>query len=247
MTDAEPTPQELLVSLRNCTGEARFRFARTNVGVLLARLPKPADLLGHLTDHETFEACFDQPAYSSFLIELTESLVAQYRVDDFRGLRMAIEDCLWTIAKSQRESDQFVDFCTAFGKAIEDFILGVDSNFSNVMLPISNRGLINEKNPGMRELRRIIAKTLVRRCAVDQWREVASMIGTSTGTIGMESLKDFMGEIRSLDDFLFHASLGFYLTWGNVSSEYCIGEISRVEEATRSRVKQRSDPTALPG
>ena len=120
----------------------------------------------------------------------------------------------------------------------EPFILGIDFNFSNVMLPISDFGLANKKNPGMRALRQIVAKALVLRCSREKRREVASMIGRSTGTIGMHSLEGFMGELRSLDDKLFRASLGFYITWDSllVSSKYYIQEIARVEEATRSRV-----------
>ena len=63
------------------------------------------------------------------------------------------------------------------------------------------------------------------------------MIGESTGTIGMRSLEAFMGEIRVLDDYLFQASLGFYLTSSNFSAEYHIQEIARIEEATRHLAK----------
>jgi hypothetical protein len=192
-----------------------------------------------MTDRGVFEQCFDQPAYSSFIIDLTTRLVQQYRAASFRDLGMPIEDCLWAIANSQRQSDEFVDFCNRFGSAIEEFILGVDSSdFSNVVLPIKEE---NRENPGIPALRTIIAKALVRRCRDDNLREVASMIGASTGTIGMAALKDFMGEIRSLDDFLFQASLGFYITWDSLAlgnSEYYIGEVARVEEATRSRVQK---------
>jgi hypothetical protein len=165
MTNADPTTQELLESLKAHTGEARLRYARANTDALLKSLPKAADLLTHMTDSDVFEPCFDQPAYSSFVVDLTTRLVQQYRAAGFRDLRMPIEDCLWAIANSQRESDEFVDFCNGFGNAIAEFILGVDSNnVSNVVLPMGDTLLKNEKNPGIQVLRTIIAKALVRRC-----------------------------------------------------------------------------------
>jgi hypothetical protein len=229
------TPQELLASLRDFAGEARFRFARENIEMLL-QSSKPAHVLGYLTDRDTFEDCFDLPDYCSFVIELTTRLIQIYRAIGLKvGLGLEIEECLNTIARSQRASEEFVDFCKRFGETIQGFILGVDSDFGNVVLPMQDR---NEKNPGILALRTIIAKTLLRRCGPIEWREVALMMGASTGGIGIEPLKDFMGEIRSLDDFIFKAILGYYLANTRENSERSVREIALMEEATRSRVRQ---------
>lgn len=112
------TPQKLAASLTAHTGEARFRFARENFDVLLEGLPKPADLLWYLADEETSEACFDQAAYSSFVIEVTTRLIQRGGVG-LRGLGLAIEHCIGSVGRSKRETEQFVDFCNSFGEAIE--------------------------------------------------------------------------------------------------------------------------------
>src|ERR1700749_1853934 len=161
-------PQELWGTLKASNGKTRFVFARENADGLFQGAQKHADLLEQLTDQEVFEACFDNPEYSSFIIDLTTRLVEERQSDDdvdrrFNPLRGPIEHCLWTIANSKRDSDQFVFFCNRFGRAIEPFILGVDTNFSNVMLPISDFALKDKNNPGIHALRVVIAKAMVER------------------------------------------------------------------------------------
>jgi hypothetical protein len=150
--------QELVRTFTASTGEARFRYARENFDALLKSFPKPAHFLWDLVDHETFEVCFDQPAYSAFVIEATERLIELYRTD-LRSLGLSIEHCMNSIGKSKRETEEFVDFCNSFGNAIEPFVLGVDDNFCYVILPLQDSR--NKKNPGIRALGQIVAKTLV--------------------------------------------------------------------------------------
>jgi hypothetical protein len=245
MTQTQSVP-ELLKALRALTGTARFEYARKTFDTLLV-IPftdytgwRKSDFLGLLVDQSTLETCFDEEGYASFVIEVTTRLLRHYKgTTGWSRIGGAIERCLAAIRSSPRESERFVEFCEAFARAIEGYILTADETYmtTHVILPLGNlsRGRMG---PGICAVIKRVATTF---CAMDQTGfALIELIGQSTGTAPIEMFEDFLGEIRCQDEDLFRRILGaqmMYVPVINVGSQ--LEMMSKLELATRSRVRNK--------
>jgi hypothetical protein len=185
------------------------------------------------------ESCIDEEGYSSFVIEVTTSLLQNYKgiTDRNWGIGGAIEDCLHAIGSSPRESERFVEFCEAFAQAIEGYILSADdaNKTTHVILPLSSSW--HRMGPGICAIIKRVATTF---CGMDQTGfALIEQIGQSTGTVPIDKFEDFLGEIRCHDEDLFTRILGAQMMYQPVQVGWQLEMMSKLELATRSRVRNK--------
>jgi hypothetical protein len=233
---------EIVERIKHHRGMSRYQFVREVFDKFMklefqnyvsVRRSAPLNLL--VLD-DMLKICVGEKDYREFVILMTKRLMESPEKFDV-NLGMDIEYCLREIAAypSDRQSNDFFDFCNNFAMALRPLIMFISDEISesDVVRPVMSQILLplqdgNSSSLGMDAIRNSVAEILFESAVPYR---TAYQVGLSTCGLRLTDFIEFLKIVRRKDATFFRVVLEAYLT--NPKKESASQDIIDVEAATK--------------